>query len=253
MSTITADDLRVALKDTYSSPEWYLGFEVGNSTGSNCRRYADAVAINAYPSKGFEIRGFEIKVSKSDLKKELEEGAKADAIAKFCDYWFLVVPKGLTDTFTIPKTWGVIEYNNGTLRQKIKAEKLTPEPPTVGFLCAMLRGRERILNSTISELAKKEAESMKKYQSYEVQRDKKELDDLRKKLKEIGDQTGIYLDSWMPEKHIINRLNAAQNIEIIAESVSRLGYAIKRMETAASAISKAANNIMAEEGSESEK
>ena len=103
---VTAADIRQALTNTYTSPEWYLGFEVGNSTGANCSRHADAVAINAYPSKGFEVRGFEIKVSKQDLKSELENGLKSDEIARFCDYWFLVVPKGLTDGFTLPPTWG---------------------------------------------------------------------------------------------------------------------------------------------------
>ena len=65
---VTAKVIRKALMDTYKEPEWYLGFEVGNSTGADCRRHADAVAINAYPSRGFEVRGFEIKVSRSDLQ-----------------------------------------------------------------------------------------------------------------------------------------------------------------------------------------
>lgn len=76
---VDANTLRQALKETYRAPEWYLGFEVGNSTGSQCRRYADAVAVNAYPSRGFEIRGFEIKVSK--IKEAVDQimlGEKGD-------------------------------------------------------------------------------------------------------------------------------------------------------------------------------
>lgn len=118
---VTADDIREALQSTYKEPEWFLGFEVSNSTGANIRRYADAVAMNTFPSRGYEVRGFEIKVSKSDLKRELENGLKADEIARFCNYWFLVVPKGLADEMQIPEPWGIIEYSEGHLRQKKKA------------------------------------------------------------------------------------------------------------------------------------
>lgn len=96
---ITAKDIRKALLEKYAEPEWYLGFEVGNSCGSNCIRHADAVAVNAFPSRGFETRGFEIKVNRADLQRELEDGSKAEAIAKYCNYWFLVIPKGLTNNY----------------------------------------------------------------------------------------------------------------------------------------------------------
>ncbi len=99
---ITAKDIRKALMATYREPEWYLGFEVGNGTGADCRRHADAVAINAYPSRGYEVRGFEIKVSRADLQSELDNGIKAEMVAQHCNYWYLVVPKGLTENMMIP-------------------------------------------------------------------------------------------------------------------------------------------------------
>ena len=75
---VTAQDIRAALRKTYCEPDWYLGFEVGNGTGARLRRHADAVAICNYPSRGYEIRGFEIKVSRNDLKSELDNCAKAE-------------------------------------------------------------------------------------------------------------------------------------------------------------------------------
>ena len=53
-----------------------LGFEVGNSTGAELKRYADAVAINQYPSRSFETIGMEVKISKGDLRRELEDADK---------------------------------------------------------------------------------------------------------------------------------------------------------------------------------
>lgn len=217
--SITADDIRKALAGTYTSPEWYLGFEVGNSTGAGCRRHADAVAINAYPSKGFETRGFEIKVSKQDLKAELDNGIKSDEIARFCDYWFLVVPKGLTEGFTLPPTWGVIEYADGNLRQKVKAEKLDKIAPTIGFLCAMLRGRERSICNAATKVTKDREEQIRRDTLYRVKNSENELKRLREKLNEIKVATGISLDVWTPTRQIIDRLNAANSLEIIARNV----------------------------------
>jgi|GEM_PF-5882092 len=242
---ITAEHIRKALASAYQSPEWYIGFEVGNSTGANARRHADAVAINAYPSKGFEMRGFEIKVSKSDLKTELEIGIKSDEIARFCDYWFLVVPKGLADGFTLPPTWGVIEYADGKLRQKIKATKLDKEPITTGFMCAMLRGRERLLLADATRItAEREAELLRQADfsrgSY-----KRDLEELYAKLNKIKTATGIALDKWTPAQSIIDKLNAAQSLDIITHemrSVERLAKAMlssaQELQAAAAAMRK---------------
>lgn len=216
---VTAEDIRNALEKSYCPPEWYMGFEVGNSTGlAYCRR-ADAVAINAYPSRGFETRGFEIKASKSDLKSELENGIKSDEIARFCDYWFLVTPKGLTDGFVLPPTWGVIEYYNGTLRQKHKAERLSKLSPTQGFLVAMLRGRERLLHKQAEKIVKEKEESIRNSATWSVKNDLERFKKLRDKLKQIQEETGIRLDEWEPTQYIIDRLNAAKSLDLITRNI----------------------------------
>lgn len=247
MEKITADDIRRALTGAYAAPEWYIGFEVGNSTGSNCRRHADAVAINSYPSKGFEIRGFEIKVSKSDLKAELENGIKSDEIARFCDYWFLVVPKGLADGFTLPPTWGVIEYCDGGLRQKVKAERLPRIEPTIGFLCAMLRGRERVVLASAHKLTAEREEQIRQNALWSVKDSARELANLRERLKEVKDATGISLESWTPTQRIIDRLKAADSIELIARNVRFIETRAKVLMEDAQEIQSAVNAIRAAE------
>jgi hypothetical protein len=226
---ITSEDICKALESFYTSPEWYLGFEVGNSTGAYCRRHADAVAINAYPSKGFETRGFEIKVSKSDLKSELDNGEKSDEIARFCDYWFLVVPKGLADGFTLPPTWGVIEYNGEGLRQKTKAEKLEKAHPTAGFLAAMLRGHDRVTESLarkVTDKREKEIEQRVLWRAHNSEGDLKRLHD---RLEEVKKATGISLDSWTPDQYIIDRLNAAKALDIIAQNIRAIERTAKTL------------------------
>lgn len=246
-SNVTADDIRLMLKSAYASPEWYIGFEVGNSTGANCRRHADAVAVNAYPSKGFEVRGFEIKVSKSDLKKELENGIKSDEIARFCDYWFLVVPKGLADGFTLPPTWGVIEYCDSGLREKARAEKLPRTEPTIGFLCAMLRGRERVVLESANQLTAEREEQIRQQTLWRVKNSEAELKGLRTRLAEIKDATGISLDSWTPTQHIVDRLKAANSLDLIARDVRFLKRSVEGMVQDAQEIQTAVDAIRAGE------
>lgn len=125
----TTQQLRVALRERYQMPEWILMEEVGNATGGRCSRYADAMAYNLYPSKNYQKIGFELKASKGDLRRELKDGSKSDAIAKYCDEWYLVVPKGLCENEEIPLTWGIMELNNNKLRIKKKAEKLVNKIP----------------------------------------------------------------------------------------------------------------------------
>lgn len=83
---VTTADICAAMRKTYCQPEWALFFEVGNATGFNARRHADAVAMNMYPSRGLVLHGFEFKASKSDWKRELANPQKAEEIAQYCDY-----------------------------------------------------------------------------------------------------------------------------------------------------------------------
>lgn len=81
--------------------------------------------MNMWPSRGNYITGFEIKVSRSDLQRELKQGVKAESTSKYCDYWVLVTPKGLIpDNVIIPPTWGIMEYlDNKTLKFKQNHQK----------------------------------------------------------------------------------------------------------------------------------
>lgn len=79
------------LRERYPKDSHALITEVGNATGYATNRHADAIAMSLWPSRGLEIMGFEVKVSRSDWVSELKNPAKADAIALYCDTWWLVV------------------------------------------------------------------------------------------------------------------------------------------------------------------
>jgi hypothetical protein len=208
---LKAEDIEKALIAFYREPEWYLGFEVGNSCGCEVKRHADAIAINAYPSRSFETRGFEIKVSRSDLQRELNESAKAEEIYGFTNYWFLVVPKGLTKDMAIPETWGVIEFDGEKLRQK-KQATFHESTITKGFMIAFIRGRQRAdaRNKAVEreELKQEVIREVQYLSSY----NEKEYNKIKEKLEILRKETGFTVDSWADDTRNIQALKIAKTL-----------------------------------------
>jgi hypothetical protein len=126
-------------------PEWAVLGEVPDATGGRARRWADAVAMNLYPSRGLELRGFEIKVDRRDLSRELANPDKAEPVAAFCNTWWLVTPPGLVkDPEILPLAWGLLEADDtGGLRTARKATPTEAREPSRLFLAAMLRAAHK--------------------------------------------------------------------------------------------------------------
>lgn len=143
---MTESELYEAVATVHCPPEWACFRDVANATGWAGDRRADAVAMNLYPSRGLELRGFEIKVSVSDLKRELANPDKAELIAKYCNTWWLVVPKGLTDKADVPIGWGIMELGEKGLRTKRAAVPRPDdqvEPLSRKFVAAIARAAQK--------------------------------------------------------------------------------------------------------------
>lgn len=110
--------IRNLLRARHKGADWFLAFEVRDQPGFRARKnyFADAIAMNTWPSRGFALHGYEFKVSRSDWKKELENPEKADGIAQHCDYWWLVAPKDVALESEIPPTWGFMLATEKRLR-----------------------------------------------------------------------------------------------------------------------------------------
>lgn len=235
---VTAEDIDKAIMETYREPEWYLGFEVGNSCGALVERHADAIAINAYPSRGFEVRGFEVKISRADLKHELDNGAKAEAVAKYCNYWFLVVPKGLTKDMQIPEPWGIIEYVDGKLRQK-KPAKFMMNTVDFGFMCAFIRGRQRVDVANKSLQWQKALSEARECVKYENSAAAKEINEIKDKIELTKKETGIDLMSWSFEREEIKAIKIAKKLLEAQCEIGEIDHYIRRFNEGAAAVKKA--------------
>lgn len=137
---ITSADIKKALLVHYAPPSHRVFFEVAADTGMKANRHIDALACGIWPSVGHEIAGIEIKVSRSDWKREMADPAKAQELMRFCNRWWLACPDGLITADEVPATWGILYLKEGGgLRVKKQAPALTPDPITRGFMMAVVR------------------------------------------------------------------------------------------------------------------
>ena len=165
MRRIESPAIYDALRLRYGAPQYALFLEVANGTGSNIRRYCDALAMSLFPSRGLDLHGFEVKVSKQDWKRELANPHKVEeGIYKFCDCWWIVAPQGIVVRDELPKTWGLLELQpydpakpklKPALRQVVAAPTLKPQQMSRSFIAALLRRADEA-NSAIIERAVRE-------------------------------------------------------------------------------------------------
>lgn len=208
----TAKDMEKYLAEKFcDSRQWVFLTQVRSSTGG-ASRVADAMAFNMYGSTGYEILGFEIKVSRSDFLSELKDMSKSNEIMSYCDKWYLVVPDAaIVKEGELPKNWGLLALKEGKLVQKVRAilTKKTPMPDY--FIASILRRSgdevERIRSQyikredvvgEIEEARKRGYEDALGYNSKQIEENLKRL---REYVKEFEEASGISLEGWKGKEY----------------------------------------------------
>lgn len=163
-----ACDIRAALVDRFAPPESAIVFEVAQGTGSDANRHLDAIAMELWPSRGLAIHGIEIKVNLYDWRREKANPAKAEEVARFCDYFWIAAPEGLIPIDDLPTAWGLLSVSEagvaGVAKQAARTKAVAIDRP---FLAAMLRAATRpIARDTLqSMLAAEKRELEEKFAS----------------------------------------------------------------------------------------
>lgn len=198
----TADDLERLLGNRFCSPGFAFIPQVRNGTGYlKTTRTADALAMGLWPSRGLFLHGFEIKVQCGDWIKELKNPEKAEALAQFCDFWWIVAPQDIIKPEEIPTTWGLMVPFGETTKIIKQAQQLTPEPIDKLFLAALLRRAQEVvtpeakLKSSFDEGKKKGREEFKQEFEYAT-RDYKEL---QQAVLLFEKKSGVSIDKWSSE------------------------------------------------------
>lgn len=199
----TEEVLLAALRERFCAPEWVFLREVCSSTGAYWQRRADAVAFNLWPSRGFEVHGFEIKTARGDWLSELKNPGKAEAVAQFCDRWWLVVSdSGIVQAGELPSTWGLLVPARTRLRAAVSAPKLEAKPLGRPILASILRRategviKRSAVQDEIQQAFKKGEESEKSHWRFKSGLQKERAERAEKIIDDFERTSGLRLDSW---------------------------------------------------------
>lgn len=214
---VTAHDIRVSMRKRWAAPEYAVMWEVGNATGTRGSRYADAVMMSLWPSRGLDLHGVEIKVSRADFKREAADPSKAEAIARYCDRWWIHVgPNVVDDLSAVPITWGVRVFDGRQWKTLREAAKLTPEPMPRSFLAALLRRADETIKADLGREAEKaladKRAAIPKEIEQAVERRTKHFDQLAQRVKAFEEKSGINIDSYQGADRQAEALKLAEKL-----------------------------------------
>lgn len=119
---------------------WVFATHVPDAPGFAARRTADAVAMDMWNSKGLELHGYEVKVSRSDWLRELRDPDKSTAVGRYCERWWLVVPDlSIVKGGELLAGWGLLLCTDAVVRVVTAAPKRQATPSDHGFMAAFAR------------------------------------------------------------------------------------------------------------------
>jgi len=209
---LTTEQVRERLHNKYSGNGVILLDEVRDSTGFYHGTTADALLFNLWPSGGFEIHGFEIKVTRNDLLKEIQRPRKAENISQFCDRWWLVVGDvSIVELAELPSHWGLmIPWGSGL---SIKRSPALQKPPPLdrGLLMSIVRNMYR---QDPSAKALREANQCGHDEGYK--------EGTEKALKDVGEAGKIIEAARIFEKASGLKITNKWTVESLGEAVRAL-------------------------------
>lgn len=189
------------IEKRYSAPHWVFLRELRNDTGFQSTRACDALAVGLYHSRGQLLIGFEKKVSRADWLRELREPGKAEAVAQFCDQWYVVINDAeIAKIEELPPTWGLMLVVGNKLTTLRSAPSLTPRPIDRGLLAAIV---QRSIEQAIKpyQITKEEAKAQELAAAFERGRNSAAHDieivqRLRESVESFEKASGLKIDSY---------------------------------------------------------
>lgn len=122
-------------------------------------RTADFLAIDGWESQGYRIIGHEVKVSRSDWLTELRDPSKAEAWARYCHRWYVVVPNmDIVRRDEVPAGWGVLVARGARLVTVVQSGKRTPEPMPLAVQIGLMRAVAKTAEARGRSTERREAE-----------------------------------------------------------------------------------------------
>lgn len=118
---------------------WLFVPELRIGTGFSCCQSLDAFAMHSWPSKNLLRRAFEVKISASDVLKELRDPDKRWRAYAVSHEFYFVSPPGLINPKLLTKDDGLIECDETTIKVVKSPRVREAMPPRWDFVAALLR------------------------------------------------------------------------------------------------------------------
>lgn len=135
-----AEDLLQMIHQRYRGDEYVVLHEVADGTGMYQRRWVDAAAFSLWPSKGLTRSAFEIKVSRSDLLRELQNPMKYQwARESFHEFWY-VGPREIFQDGELPIGAGLMCPRGDKLTIRTHCQRNDSPKLDDNLLAAFMRG-----------------------------------------------------------------------------------------------------------------
>jgi hypothetical protein len=238
--TPTAETVWAALAKRYTPPAWALLAQVGNGTGFTGNRYADAMAMSLWPSRGLHLHGIEIKVYRADWLRELKDPAKAEDVAAYCNFWWVATPPDVIRPGELPHAWGhlVLNGRRGLVSEKDPTENKGAAldlPMVAAILRRASEGmvpREAVNGLTAAareegiELGKQRVE-----QDTGIEAVQRQYDELRKAVEAFEAASGVQIGSPWGAGDVGRRFRAASVIDSIRQGHD-MDYTQQRLQSA---------------------
>lgn len=169
MQAVTANDVLDALiADCDDSMIW--ASELALSTGA---RRCDFWTIAPWQSKGYLATAYEIKVSRSDFRRDTYEKQREARL--FSDRFYYATTPGLLRTEEIPDWAGLVEIRDGRKQIVVPAPLRDKDAPSWELIVSLLRNSGQIRRD--ADLVRKERDRLKRM-----------LKDANQRLRDAGHQ-----------------------------------------------------------------
>jgi hypothetical protein len=204
----TSADVIAAVRTRYPSGAWAFLEQVANGTGYQRQyRWADALAMGLWPSRGMELHGIEVKVSRTDWLRELSNPGKADSIHRYCHRWYLAVSDpDIVKPGELPVNWGLYVLNGGG-KVECRTEAFCSKKPELLDLlmvASILRGAAQVGEMQLkaahdagySAGRSDERKSGEQNRSYAVEA----AEQLKKSVASFEEKSGLHIDRYSGER-----------------------------------------------------
>lgn len=236
-----------AIAKRFAAPEWATFFEVRDATGFKSQRSADAVSMGIWPSRGLQLIGFEVKVSRSDWLRELKDPAKSAPIQTYCDRWYVAVSgDDIVKDGELPSTWGLLVLRGSKLVQKVEAPVLKPEPLTRTFIASLLRCStenvvsKHVIDQVVEERVTARVTSKSEWDERKLKHLESETAELRKHIDEFERASGVRIRDWQGSTKV------GQAVKLVLEDGRRLEQHIERVKSSMTDLAERAERALSE-------